>query len=498
MLTEADVINRWTIIAFSCSTVISIIILVLYFRKYGKKAGGKDGGQKRVSIAAAPPRTSSPRTSSLVSRRSASSARRLPTSRSIGDDWGPLAALGVDLGSYETKTFVFEEGKLKLHSAQRSIVTVYNEGFRFGEVDFAKEYADKTFFSITRDMAIGADVQITVGEVTVKPYQAQAMMLKWIIGDRPRAPPLAISVPPYLNNYCTDLYLAAMAAKISRFFIFKQSAALLAALLRTRRLEPSKTKPARHVVFVDCGRSGISAYFCEVRETAASVRRECFRFAGVQEMERLMVEDLSKNLSEEDRADPYIMAAIVEAAAELRYDFASTPAYLLSTAKKSSRTNVTENISVEMDRERFMEIVEQAKSDAQEVADEIMGWLRAEGAETQCELILTGNGFKLRELRAIFELLTTWRGVQKDKISIAQGLALLAAMRHPRYNEQRFDIDPLYEQLTLDDSGVRPRIEDETGRASILSPLLGARNSFSTFASGSTRKRGSTNQSLMV
>jgi hypothetical protein len=540
MFWMSTVLNQNTIIAFSVSFVISAILLALYFRRYGRakgstadsdagrgtgkasthgsSAGGKVGtlsdaglsgsaytmmpmndctaeGRRDtfsrgsttgpVSNGAGPDnQTRTVINASSVSPRNRRSASSRLLSRIGGnrgyDDWGPMVALGVDLGSYETKAWLYDQQIVKQVGTHRSIVSVYGEGFRFGEVDFAKDFAESTFFSLPQDMTIGADVVLSVGEVQVKPYQACGALLKFLSGDRVTPPVVAVGVPPYLNSFVPDLYLAAMSANLGRFFVFRQCAALMAAILRHRRNEQARVKPARHVVFVDIGRSGIAAYLCEVRETAASLRRETFRYAGVREMERQMVSDLSRALTEEQSADPYVLASIVEAAAEIRYDFASTPAYLLPNAKKSSKTRVTEDLTVEMDRERYDEILELAKGDAEEVSQEIQAWLRLEQVEGQCDLVLSGNGMKTRELRVVFEQIPGWKTILKEKISVGQGLALLAAMRHPKFPEQKYDIDPLFEQQTLDESGLRPVVDDDrrsSGRASILSPLLGRTNS---------------------
>lgn len=385
-------------------------------------------------------------------------------------DWGPVVCYGIDIGSFMVKTHVMRDGKLQELPSLRAVATVADEGVVFGDLDVALEHADKTLFALPRDM-VSEGSAIQEGDVVMTPFQAVGGLIAYIVGDRIDMPPVGVCLPPYLSdNVYQQLYLAAHAASLQRFFIFRHSAALIAALLRNRHVQKvHKTKPPRNVVFVDMGRSGIVAYVCEVRDTAGSVRYVTHRSKGVQQMEAQMVMELKRDVTDEDSTT---VACIVEAAREIREDFASIPEYLVASRKKSSVT-IDEALTVEMSREIFAEVCDTAAKDVDAVCQDVLRWMQDNSeSREECELVLVGQGFRIREFRWIWEQNFDRRRTSVDKVSVSQGLALLTAMQHPQYTGQRFDVYPLFQLPTVDEMGTRV-VQDQGKTHSILTPLLG-------------------------
>ena len=153
-----------------------------------------------------------------------------------------------------------------------------------------------------------------------------------------------------------------------------------------------------------------------------------------------MVLELSSCLEEKD---PFTMARVVEAAREIRIDFASTPEFLAATKNKSA-VLLDNGATVEMSREVFEEICAVGKRDIEEVMDEVSQWMASNiGGTEDCELCLTGDGFRYAPFRNVFEQHFDRRHTSFDRVSVSQGLAQIAAMEHPKFQGQRFDIYPL-------------------------------------------------------
>jgi hypothetical protein len=263
------------------------------------------------------------------------------------------------------------------------------------------------------------------------------------------------------------LYLSAVSGNLARFFIFSHSAALIAALLRHRQLSKQKSKPPHNVVFVDLGRSGVAAYICEVRDLSGSVRFQSFRCAGVQNMEARLVLELSSALDEKDGGT---MARVIEAAREIREDFASVPEYLAQSKKKSSVTipTISGDVVVELARETFAKVCELASADLEEVMEELKQFLNSQAGGAGCsiettELVLVGKAFNHRPFRAIFEQHFDRRLTTFEKVSVSEGLAILGVMENPKFTGQRFDVYPLFQLPTVDEMGTRKFQDSQRG-----------------------------------
>ena len=482
------------ICVFGASVALSIIIVVAYCkvqnqRKSDIKLERRQGKLPRGEAVAGTPRSSGlniqgasdPHQQSLLGRPGAVTDYQSAqvTSKKIRrehpsatfDDWGDhVQCYGIDLGSYSIKTHLMnKDQKLVELPPKRSLCTLLEEGVSFGDVEIALESADTSLFSLTRDLC-DPESAVTYGEVSMRPYQAIAGVFQAIVGDRPLMPPIAVCVPPYLQQVAQHLYLSAVAGNLSRFFIFSHSAALIAALLRQRQTQPKqKTKPPRNVVFVDLGRSGVAAYVCEVRELSGSVRFQSFRCAGIQNMEARLVLELSSVLDEKDSTT---MARVIEAAREIREDFAAVPEYLIQSKKKVSVKipTMSGDVTLELGRDVFDQICELATADLEEVMEEVNQFLQSgspavsggAGGEST-ELVLVGKAFNHKAFRAIFEQHFDRRLTSFDKISVSQGLALLGVMENPKYGGQRFDIYPLFQLPTVDEMGTRKFQDSQRG-----------------------------------
>lgn len=410
---------------------------------------------------------------------------RRDTASTAFEDWGrSVTAYGLDLGSYAIKGHVFRQNIMSELAGKRSVVSVVEEGIVIGDVEVALENPGTSFFSLTRDLAV-PDSTVSMNDVIIHPYQALAGAIMFMIGDRSpevSAPPVGVCVPPYLQHIAQFLYLAASSANAHRFLIYSHSAACIASLLRQRQQNTKRQthKPPRNVVFVDFGRSGIAAYFCEVRDSAGSVRFQTFRSAGVQNMESHMVMELSSGLSEQQQLDETIMARVIEAAKDIKEDFASVPEYLAATKRAASvRLNGTD-IVLEMTRERFDEQVQLAMRDVEEVMEDLSQWITQNMPNTsieEIELNLIGSGFRYKPFRNVFEQRFDRRQTSIDKVNVSMGLAQLMVMEHPLFEGQRFDVYPLFQLPTVDELGVR-KFEDVTAkRFSMMSPRGAQRNS---------------------
>lgn len=389
------------------------------------------------------------------------------------EDWGQaVVAYGIDLGSFGMKGHCYKDGKMTELPSRRSVVSVVEEGIVLGDVEVALEHPETSFFSLTRDLA-APDSVACVNDVMVHPYQALAGAIMHMLGDRAEMPPVGVCVPPYLQHVAQSLYLAANAASAQRFLIYSHSAACNASLLRLRQQNNKRQvhKPPRNVVIVDFGRSGVAAYVSEVRDSAASVRFQTFRSAGIQNMESRMVLELSSGLDERDES---LMGRIIEAAKDVKEDFANVPEYLAATKRVSSvHLGGSANVTVELSRERFDDLCKLALQDLDETANDIVQWVAQNlpnSSLEDLELHLIGNGFRYKAFRNVFESKFDRRNTHIDKISVSQGLAQLMVMEHPLFEGQRFDIYPLFQLPTVDELGVR-RFEEVTAkRFSIMSP----------------------------
>jgi hypothetical protein len=491
LISQRYALSAPSLAVFGVSLGLSIVLILAYCRmhkqrRWDKKLEKRHQSSNKAttspraagSASAATPRSSllniqgasDPNQQALLSRspgadyQSAAQTRKVRREHpsATHDDWGDaVQCYGVDLGSYSIKAHLMsKDQKLIELPPKRSLCTLLEEGVSFGDVEIALESAGTSFFSLTRDLC-DPESTVTYGDVSMRPYQAIAGVFLAIVGDRPLMPPVAVCVPPYLQQVAQHLYLSAVSGNLARFFIFSHSAALIAALLRHRQLSKQKSKPPHNVVFVDLGRSGVAAYVCEVRELSGSVRFQSFRCAGIQNMEARLVLELSSALDEKDSTT---MARVIEVAREIREDFASVPEYLAKSKKKSSATIPTINgdTTLELSREVFDQICELATADLEEVMEEVQQYLQsgspggsAAGHGDSTELVLVGKAFNHRPFRAIFEQHFDRRLTSFDKISVSEGLAILGVMENPKFTGQRFDVYPLFQLPTVDEMGTR-------------------------------------------
>ena len=419
------------------------------------------------------------------------------------DHWpDPLRAIGVDLGSHMVKCSSYKNGAVRKATNTRCVVCLtHRDGLVAGDAKAAIEHFDCAMFSCLRSMAYMPDNAIQLDGVRVPPAQATGAVIRAAIGERSTGlPVVGVSVAPQFAPGAHLLYLAAMSAGLDRFFLFHQAAALIAALLAYRAGTTGKAKPARLVVFADCGESGVSSYVCEVRESSGSMLCQAWRREGLE----IAVDAMHRGLLEQLRgqADEALALKVAEAADELRQEFSELPDHLLHT-RRVART-VDDDATVSMDREDYIRWFQPALNEVEAVAKEIGDFLRSHaslhGAEP-IEIVLTGGMFRVPDVRQRFvdPLAPYRRGgastVTHGKVSVAEGNAMLAAMRHPGFSKQRYDIAPLFQLRTIDQSGYREVIDDSrssVGRSSLLSPFI--RRSTSNFVGRpgpAARARGS-------
>ena len=478
--------------SFGVSLVVTALALVLYFRwrfsknskrpSESKAAVGKTfvseshtGYNLDPTSATALEADGSPTMVRLQMRRQG---------RPIGDWGSSVVSLGIDLGSHLVKVHSHQNGMVQEMKSVRGVVTMTHEGVTFGELEAAMESMTTTMYSIILDLTTKPDAFIRVEDVVIKPYQALAGLLIYITREYTVMPCIAVSVAPYhVESAKVHFPLAAVCARANRFFVVRQSAALIAALLHVRRTATdAKMKGTRIVVMIDLGHSGVSAYVCELRQVSGSVLFETHRTEGVQSSERELVLEIADQVEKatNTKLNDLDMLRLVELAMSIRDEFSIMPEYLSSANKKITRTT-SAGVTVEITRGRFVEILQKCQADVEAVHAQAREWIdkniapvttNGVPAPEKLELHLTGNGFKVRELRWSLEPQYDRNCSTYQKISVSQGLALVAAMQHPLYSGQRFDVYPLFESRTVAEMGVRTA-ETEGRASSILTPLLG-------------------------
>jgi hypothetical protein len=400
-------------------------------------------------------------------------------------------SVGVDLGSHTIKTHSCKGVNVQAGAALRCSAAVAFDGLVVGDMADILDHHDTAFKSVVRELAADASSHVRLDDIAFPATQALAGLLSHLCNaDRTVTPLVGFSVAPYYASVAPALYAAAMAAPLSRVYIFTQPAALIAALLRSRVQAKTRNRPSRTVVFADCGSGGVSAYVCEVRETSGSVLYSTFREAGVRRALDTMNEKLCEQL-------PYISeemkCRVGEAAHDLRMEMVALPPYL---ATRRVMHAVDDDHKIEMDADNFAEWFAPCVTDVAAVAGEALRFLQQHAELAQApELVLTGGGFKIAHVREAFEARFVARCTSHQKISVSEGVALLTAMRHPNYKEQRYDIYPLYQLRTVDQSGLREHLEDMRPKGtSILSPWI--RRSSSNLGRINPRGRSSTNSSF--
>ena len=399
------------------------------------------------------------------------------------DHWPATRSFGLDLGSNSIKVASFKGDALRRTGTVRCVACLTrSDGLVVGDVDAAIDHHPSAFMSCLRSLAYDPAKPVAHDGVAFPAAQVMGALLRHAVGERSSGLPLVgLSVAPQFGAAAHLLYLSALSAGLERFFMFHQAAALIAALLKYRSATTGKAKPARLVVFADAGESGVSGYVSEVRESSGSVLAQAWRPGGME----TSVEAMHRGLVERLRAVPDEMTSykIAEAADELRQEFSELPEHLARTRKVSK--TVDDEITIAMDREDFVQWFQPALQDVTSVATDLKEYLKSHASlhgNEGVELVLTGGMFLLPDVRDAFvkPLEGFRRGgvstVTHGKVSVAEGVALLAAMRHPDFAGQRYDIAPLYLQRTVDESGYRELVDDRNssshGRSSVLTPFL--------------------------
>ena len=430
----------------------------------------------------------------------------------VPDNWLTAAprCYGVDLGSHAVKVqFYGREGLQNVKAGIRPMVTVLGDGV-IVDNDASLMHPDRTFLSVIKELADPASAPnpheggvVTCHEVEFGLVHGVAALLTQITmdgrsngsggggsgGSKSRnptvstgsgggrgssaeqhtdskdrhvmqaansGPPMvAVSLPPYYSHSAKLLYAAAHAAGFNRFSVYKQSAALVASLLWVRSHNIAKVKPPRTVAFVDFGYNGISMYVCEVRESSGSLLLETHRNAGVQRSNADFTQRLLRSV-DESLVDAELRIRVPQAIHAFKEAFAKVPDFVSAQYKMTVTKPLSPDHQVELERPEFLQLIAPALADVERSTNHLCEFLKSRTIPLEdVELHLTGGGFKLYDMRKPLENAFDLRHTHIDRISIAQGLALLGAMAHPAYQGQKFDIYPLFELPTVDETGAR-------------------------------------------